>query len=494
MGASESHADWIKYPGNPVLELGASGEWDDGHVKYPMVIKTGSLYEMWYTGGHVGPYSGNNKIGYANSTDGIHWNKYDGNPVVGTGSGWDSYYVYGSSVIKDGETYKMWYSGYAGGVVAEIGYATSPDGIQWTKHGSPVLPRGSYGKWDSRYVENPTVIKDGLIYKMWYVGNDGSGGLIGYASSLDGIQWTKYPNPVLQGSACRPKVIKDDSVYRMYYRGNHAIYGNYRACYATSTDGINWEIYSDNPILELGEPGTWDDYGTDHAMVIKDGTTYEMWYAGYEENPSYSHNRIGYATMTSESNPLPPIPIPTSVIGSISISSIPSGASIYLNSAYKGTAPLIINDVTPGRYTIKLTKTGYVNITKTVNVVSGAPTSVSETLALIPPSTVSEVQTLSPTYDENISYENNKTILPIILLFIILMLIFIIKRRNKKYRDLRRKLYFIYQTKILAYAIASLITFTLAAIGILLSPDWLIIASLSVVIALLTTIMVSDSR
>lgn len=80
IGASESSADWIKYPENPVLELGESGEWDDGHVEYPMVIKTGSLYEMWYTGGHVGPYSGNNKIGYANSTDGIHWNKYDGNP------------------------------------------------------------------------------------------------------------------------------------------------------------------------------------------------------------------------------------------------------------------------------------------------------------------------------------------------------------------------------------------------------------------------------
>jgi len=326
IGASESPVDWKKYS-DPVLDIGESGEWDDGHVEYPMVIKTESLYEMWYTGGHVGPYSGNNKIGYANSTDGIHWTKYDGNPVVSTGSGWDSYYAYGPTVIKDGDTYKMWYAGYPGGTHTTIGYATSPDGINWEKYpANPVLNTG--GGWDSRYVENPTVIKDGAVYKMWYVGNSGAWSSIGYATSNDGIHWTKSSdNPVLEGeggNVCRPKVIKDDSVYRMYYRGDETIHGEYRACYATSTDGINWEKSNDNPILELGEPGTWDDYGTDHPMVIKDGTTYEMWYAGYDGD---SHGRIGYATMTSESNPL------------LTITSPQDGATVHTpNIKVTGTA------------------------------------------------------------------------------------------------------------------------------------------------------------
>ena len=58
-------------------------------------------------------------------------------------------------------------------------------------------------------------------------------------------------------------------------------------------DGINWVKSNDNPILELGADGTWDDDGTDHPMVIKNGTTYKMWYAGYDDD---SHGRIGYAT------------------------------------------------------------------------------------------------------------------------------------------------------------------------------------------------------
>ena len=292
---------WTKYPENPVLDLGAPGEWDDGHVEYPMVIKTDSFYEMWYTGGHVGPYSGNNKIGYAHSTDGIHWTKHSENPVLSTGSNWDSYYVYSPTVIKEESTYKMWYVGYAGGTIAAVGHATSSNGINWTKYAdNPVLSRGASGEWDARYVNNPTVIKDGAIYKMWYAGNAGSGESIGYATSTDGIQWTKYAgNPVLE-HVNRPKVFKDGSVYRMYYRGDFEIHGKYRACSATSIDGINWVKSNDNPILELGADGTWDDYGTDHPIVIKDETTYKMWYAGYDGD---SHGRIGYATNEVSSIP-----------------------------------------------------------------------------------------------------------------------------------------------------------------------------------------------
>ncbi len=45
--------------------------------------------------------------------------------------------------------------------------------------------------------------------------------------------------------------------------------------------------------------------------------------------------------------------------GSISISSTPSGAEIYLDGAYKGTTPLSISGVTAGSHTIKLVKSGY---------------------------------------------------------------------------------------------------------------------------------------
>ena len=60
---------WEKYPGNPVLDLGASGTWDDSGVGGPVVLFDGTDYQMWYHG-----FDGSNsRIGYATSTDGIAW-------------------------------------------------------------------------------------------------------------------------------------------------------------------------------------------------------------------------------------------------------------------------------------------------------------------------------------------------------------------------------------------------------------------------------------
>lgn len=55
------------------------------------------------------------------------WVKYEGNPVVDTGPGvWDSNAVLSPSVMKDGDTYRMWYGGRDGSLTTHIGYAESP--------------------------------------------------------------------------------------------------------------------------------------------------------------------------------------------------------------------------------------------------------------------------------------------------------------------------------------------------------------------------------
>jgi hypothetical protein len=66
--------------------------------------------------------------------------------------------------------------------------------------------------------------------------------------------------------------------------------------------------------------------------------------------------------------------------GSISISSSPSGAAIYLNGIYKGTTPKTISSVEVGSHTIKLEKYGYEAVTRTVTVRAGETTNTSETL------------------------------------------------------------------------------------------------------------------
>ena len=70
--------------------------------------------------------------------------------------------------------------------------------------------------------------------------------------------------------------------------------------------------------------------------------------------------------------------------GTIAIASNPSGANVYLDGVYKGTAPLNINNVIIGSHTIKLTKSGYNDVSSTVTVNSGRTASVSKTLSALP--------------------------------------------------------------------------------------------------------------
>jgi len=236
-----TQTEWVKYPGNPVLDVGVDGTWDDYGVSHPDVIFDGTKYQMWYAGRTD---SSKNRIGYATSIDGIVWEKYADNPVLNLGESgaWDDEQHWGPTILFDGTKYQMWYTGDDGSK-GKIGYAISSDGITWAKYtGNPVLDVGESGTWDDYGIYAPTVIFDGTKYQMWYTGRRES--------------------------------------------------QNMRIGYATSTDGINWEKYEGNPVLDVGESGTWDDYWISSPTVIFDGTKYQMWYAGRSD----SNYRIGYAT------------------------------------------------------------------------------------------------------------------------------------------------------------------------------------------------------
>src|SRR5438046_10034944 len=86
----------------------------------------------------------------------------------------------------------MWYRGWVG-VRCDIGYAASPDGLNWARSPSnPVLLANASG-WDQT-LGNPTVVHDGTGYHMWYAGNGPLAIQIGYATSPDGLVWTKVGN------------------------------------------------------------------------------------------------------------------------------------------------------------------------------------------------------------------------------------------------------------------------------------------------------------
>lgn len=72
--------------------------------------------------------------------------------------------------------------------------------------------------------------------------------------------------------------------------------------------------------------------------------------------------------------------ITTDAVGSIDISSSPSGASIYVDGALKGTTPDTVDDLAEGSYKVVLKKSGYSDWGKIVKVTEGDTTTVDADL------------------------------------------------------------------------------------------------------------------
>lgn len=294
-------SNWVKGVPNPVIGRGGDGTWDSAKVFSPgLLIKTGDeVYLAYYTGND----GGGDRIGLATSTGGNVWSKYAGNPVLTPGDtgAWDDNAVGAPTVAFDGTTYNMWYSGH-NGITLQLGLATSNDAANWSKRGDPVLwPQGD--GWESSSVGNASVIWQGDVYRMWYSGFDGYVWKIGYSTSSDGENWTRFgENPVLTAGSegtfdsngvWLPSVSYVDGVFHMWYTGIDAN-NKYRIGYATSTDGVHW-IKSASPVISLGSAGSFDDTNTFTPSVIFYKGSFRMLYTGVNSGDS---NNIGLVTNT----------------------------------------------------------------------------------------------------------------------------------------------------------------------------------------------------
>lgn len=223
---------WTMDPHNPVLSPETEGDWEVNSYLSLAVIHDGTGFRAWYGGVDS---TGSCQVGLATSPDGSNWTRHPGNPVleVGEVGSFDEALVEPGSVIRRGGLYHMWYgAARTPSIFAPrvIGYATSVDGVSWNRHPTPVLEPGSASDWDPN-LYGPGVVFDGAIYHMWYTGFVGNSWSVsevhaGYATSPDGISWTKHPeNPidVLGALVEQPRVLLNTASHQceMYY--NHPV-------------------------------------------------------------------------------------------------------------------------------------------------------------------------------------------------------------------------------------------------------------------------------
>lgn len=179
------------------LRRGTTGDFDAVWAVDPCVVVRDSQLVMYYNGYDGMKY----QTGVAFSRDGVQWTKYEGNPVLRAGTGWDSIVAVAREVIENlhGSAYRftMYYVGYEG-AAWRTGVAFSDDGLTWTRYDhNPVLDVGPPGSWDVFGVSTNAIVMDGGLYYMFYQTRKPSS--LGVATSSDGLTWTKYRrNPILQ--------------------------------------------------------------------------------------------------------------------------------------------------------------------------------------------------------------------------------------------------------------------------------------------------------
>jgi hypothetical protein len=283
---------WLKNVGNPVLDIGSAGSFDSNAMYTTAVVRAENKYFLYYTGDS----GSGSKVGLATSSDGRSFLKYAANPVNVHGAN--------GSVIRDGTDFKMWYIGAYG-----IHHAISTDGRIWADSPSePVLANGEPGSWDVS-LRTVNVLRDGDVYKMWYSGGNKDDVRIGYATSPDGLHWTRYAgNPVLVQEASwesvrvlSPCVLRVSGEYQMWYSASNG--QSARICYANSTDGILWLKSPFNPLLPAST--AWESHDNLCPVIYYDGRDYRMWYTGADAS---NHARIGQAESTG-TGPRAPVPL-----------------------------------------------------------------------------------------------------------------------------------------------------------------------------------------
>ena len=312
---------------NPVLGPTPSTALDSDNVDDPAVAKVGSTYVMWYAG--TPEDGGRSAIFIATSTNGTTWTRGNGGaPVLQASSlSFDQDGVYGPDVVYDPADpvapYHMWYSGRAG-VFGAIGYATSTDGVSWVKYPGTgqlplaVLTHGPAGSADSFSAADPSVLKDGTTWKMWYTGDDSSKKRVAYATSTDGITWSKGGRVIapedpgvsanIAFGAFAPTVWKTGSTYSMLLTGRKLVgQGVFqtKVMSTTSTDGVTWN--GPSPALNpSGSQQNFDYSNLNGPDLLQDPGTpapFKLYYSGntIDANGNF-HTRIGLATSSNGSS------------------------------------------------------------------------------------------------------------------------------------------------------------------------------------------------
>lgn len=235
------------------------------------------------------------------------------------------------AVIKVGTTYHMWYSSSD---EATLYHTSSTDPASFTA-GTTCTFTGTAPV----EVGSVTVLEEsGTFYMIAYETSTGGGNqkFAIYTSPAtgegSGTAWT-YAGTVFDGTAAftglpnfvkidGPYLFKDGDTYRLYLQVKTGTDPNfyYHIYIAEATDttltaiadgnaDADFTLAGTNPVLSPGTTTTdWDGMQVMHPWVVKDGSTYYMWYSGwssgFSQQMGFAYSSDGYNWTKSRGNPI----------------------------------------------------------------------------------------------------------------------------------------------------------------------------------------------
>ncbi len=284
---------WFKAD-HPVLPAGSSSQWDSKIAGAPSVLLENGKFRMWYEGFDGGRW----RIGYAESTDGVVWNKRPSFLLEGFDTS-TNFNLNDPNVIKLNNNYYMWFGSSTQPLNNfHINFAQSDGGFIWTPPVFNILPE-KYSWELGLGTSFPFVLYDNGIYRMWFASQGVLNGIskwrLGYAESIDNIVWHKKALPILESLPSegidlgRPYILKENGIYHLWYHSDKNIY------HAYSYDGINFIHDNNNPVMKPG-PQQFDNLRVTTPFVLHKDDKYYMFYTGMSTDGKW---QIGLATSDS---------------------------------------------------------------------------------------------------------------------------------------------------------------------------------------------------
>jgi predicted GH43/DUF377 family glycosyl hydrolase len=185
------------------------------------------------------------------------WRRASDAPILSpAGTGWESAGTFNPAVIEYGGKFVMLYRAQDRAGTSRLGYAESTDGIHFTRRAEPVLsPEADYEKDGG--VEDPRLQKFGDAFYLTYTGYNKKDAQLCLATSHDLIHWDRkgvllpaYKGNWNKGWTKSGAIVpeKIDRKYWMYWLGTAADKTDQMGI-SYSTDLLHWTEATETPVL-----------------------------------------------------------------------------------------------------------------------------------------------------------------------------------------------------------------------------------------------------